>query len=93
AAIPSNALPPHRAPATSAPLLEIKGLNKVFRSRGGWFKATREVRALDDVSLTLAKGETVGIVGEPGSGKSTLGRCVVRLEHPDDGELLLDGVN
>lgn len=93
AAIPSNALPPHRAPATSAPLLEIKGLNKVFRSRGGWFKATREVRALDDVSLTLAKGETVGIVGESGSGKSTLGRCVVRLEHPDDGELLLDGVN
>ena len=93
AAIPSNALPPHREPATSAPLLEIKGLNKVFRSRGGWFKATREVRALDDVSLTLAKGETVGIVGESGSGKSTLGRCVVRLEHPDDGELLLDGVN
>lgn len=93
AAIPSNALPPHRAPATSAPLLEIKGLNKVFRSRGGWFKATREVRALDDVSLTLAKGETVGIVGESGSGKSTLGRCVVRLEHPDNGELLLDGVN
>ena len=93
AAIPSNALPPHREPATSAPLLEIKGLNKVFRSRGGWFKATREVRALDDVSLTLAKGETVGIVGESGSGKSTLGRCVVRLEHPDNGELLLDGVN
>ncbi|GHD55427.1 ABC transporter ATP-binding protein [Vreelandella hamiltonii] len=93
AAIPSNALPPHRAPAASAPLLEIKGLNKVFRSRGGWFKATREVRALDDVSLTLAKGETVGIVGESGSGKSTLGRCVVRLEHPDNGELLLDGVN
>ncbi|ATH77832.1 microcin ABC transporter ATP-binding protein [Vreelandella venusta] len=93
AAIPSNALPPHRAPATSAPLLEIKGLNKVFRSRGGWFKATREVRALDDVSLTLAKSETVGIVGESGSGKSTLGRCVVRLEHPDNGELLLDGVN
>ncbi|MGP9634839.1 ABC transporter ATP-binding protein [Halomonas sp. AOP43-A1-21] len=93
AAIPSNAVPPHREANTTAPLLDIKRLNKVFRSRGGWFKASREVRALDDVSLTLARGETVGIVGESGSGKSTLGRCVVRLEHPDDGELLLDGVN
>ncbi|RUR34452.1 ABC transporter ATP-binding protein [Vreelandella nanhaiensis] len=93
AAIPSNAMPPHRETNTTAPLLDIKRLNKVFRSRGGWFKPSREVRALDDVSLTLARGETVGIVGESGSGKSTLGRCVVRLEHPDDGELLLDGVN
>lgn len=93
AAIPSNAVPPHRETSQVAPLLEIKGLNKVFRSRGGLFKPAREVRALEDVSLTLARGETVGIVGESGSGKSTLGRCVVRLEHPDSGELLLDGVN
>ncbi|WP_447553924.1 ABC transporter ATP-binding protein [Vreelandella sp. EE22] len=93
AAIPSNAVPPHREPNDTTPLLDIKHLNKVFRSRGGWLKPAREVRALDDVSLTLARGETVGIVGESGSGKSTLGRCVVRLEHPDDGELLLDGVN
>ena len=93
AAIPSNAEPPHRDTDQIAPLLEIKGLQKVFRSRGGWFKPAREVHALNDVSLTLARGETVGIVGESGSGKSTLGRCVVRLEHPDSGELLLDGVN
>jgi peptide/nickel transport system ATP-binding protein len=93
AAIPSNAVPPHRETSQVAPLLDIKGLNKVFRSRGGLFKPAREVRALQDVSLTLARGETVGIVGESGSGKSTLGRCVVRLEHPDSGELLLDGVN
>lgn len=93
AAIPSNAVPPRRETSQVAPLLEIKQLNKVFRSRGGWFKPSREVRALEDVSLTLARGETVGIVGESGSGKSTLGRCVVRLEHPDSGELLLDGVN
>ena len=93
AAIPSNAVPPHRDTDQVAPLLEIKGLQKVFRSRGGWFKPAREVHALNDVSLTLARGETVGIVGESGSGKSTLGRCVVRLEHPDSGELLLDGVN
>jgi len=93
AAIPSNAVPPHRDTDQVAPLLEIKGLQKVFRSRGGWFKPAREVHALNDVSLTLARGETVGVVGESGSGKSTLGRCVVRLEHPDSGELLLDGVN
>ena len=93
AAIPSNAVPPHRDTDQVAPLLEIKGLQKVFRSRGGWFKPAREVHALNDVSLTLARGETVSIVGESGSGKSTLGRCVVRLEHPDSGELLLDGVN
>ena len=93
AAIPSNAVPPHRDIGQVAPLLEIKRLQKVFRSRGGWFKPAREVHALNDVSLTLARGETVGIVGESGSGKSTLGRCVVRLEHPDSGELLLDGVN
>jgi peptide/nickel transport system ATP-binding protein len=93
AAIPSNAVPPHRETSQVAPLLEINHLSKVFRSRGGWFKAAREVRALNDVSLTLARGETLGIVGESGSGKSTLGRCVVRLEHPNSGELLLDGVN
>lgn len=93
AAIPSNAVPPHRETSQVAPLLEIKQLNKVFRSRGGLFKPAREVRALEEVSLTLARGETVGIVGESGSGKSTLGRCVVRLEHPDSGELLLDGIN
>ncbi|KFC49554.1 microcin ABC transporter ATP-binding protein, partial [Halomonas sp. SUBG004] len=93
AAIPSNAVPPpprHRPGRTAA---GNQGAAKVFRSRGGWFKPAREVHALNDVSLTLARGETVGIVGESGSGKSTLGRCVVRLEHPDSGELLLDGVN
>ncbi|WP_043531858.1 ABC transporter ATP-binding protein [Litchfieldella xinjiangensis] len=92
-AIPSNAVPPTRDAREPAPLLEVRQLNKVFRSRGGLFKPSREVVALNDVSFTLDRGETVGIVGESGSGKSTLGRCVVRLERPDDGELLLDGVN
>ncbi|MDI5920154.1 ABC transporter ATP-binding protein [Halomonas sp. LR5S13] len=92
-AIPSNAMPAAREADQSAPLLEVRHLQKVFRSRGGLFKPSREVHALDDVSFTMARGETVGIVGESGSGKSTLGRCVVRLERPDSGELLLDGVD
>ncbi|MFY0988853.1 ABC transporter ATP-binding protein [Halomonas sp. C05BenzN] len=92
-AIPSNAMPAAREADQGAPLLEVRQLHKVFRSRGGLFKPAREVRALDDVSFSMARGETVGIVGESGSGKSTLGRCVVRLERPDSGELLLDGVD
>ncbi|HSP57600.1 MAG TPA: ABC transporter ATP-binding protein [Halomonas sp.] len=92
-AIPSNAMPAAREVNRSAPLLEVRHLQKVFRSRGGLFKPAREVHALADVSFTMARGETVGVVGESGSGKSTLGRCVVRLERPDSGELLLDGVD
>ncbi|XKH58845.1 ABC transporter ATP-binding protein [Halomonas sediminis] len=92
-AIPSNAMPAARAASESRPLLEVKQLNKVFRSRGGLFKSSREVHALKDVSFSMARGETVGVVGESGSGKSTLGRCVVRLERPDSGVLRLEGVD
>jgi peptide/nickel transport system ATP-binding protein len=65
----------------SAPLLEIAGLNKIFRSGG------REVTALADVSLTLQRGETLGLVGPSGSGKSTLARVVTRLVEPDAGRI------
>ncbi|MCG6657235.1 ABC transporter ATP-binding protein [Halomonas campisalis] len=92
-AIPSNLIPQAQSPRQQAPLLEVRDLNKVFRSRGGLFKPAREVVALRDVSFQLAPGETVGIVGESGSGKSTLGRCVVRLERPDSGTLLLSGTD
>ncbi|SDL66690.1 peptide/nickel transport system ATP-binding protein [Franzmannia pantelleriensis] len=92
-AIPSNVIPEARGAETDTALLEVKGLSKVFRSKGGLFKSAREVHALQDVSFSLVKGETIGIVGESGSGKSTLGRCVVRLERPDSGTLSLSGTD
>ena len=91
AAVPHGecALPP---PPDARPLVQVTGLTKRFR-RGGLFSRGSVTTAVDDVSLTLSKGETLGIVGESGSGKSTLARCVIRLLDPDAGEVLLDGAD
>jgi peptide/nickel transport system ATP-binding protein len=91
AAVPhgESALPP---PPDARPLVQVTGLTKRFR-RGGLFSRSSVTTAVDDVSLTLSKGETLGIVGESGSGKSTLARCVIRLLDPDAGEVLLDGAD
>jgi oligopeptide transport system ATP-binding protein len=71
----------------SAPLLETRGLVKHFPMEG-----TREiVHAVDGVDLAVAKGETLGLVGESGCGKTTVGRLVLRLVEATAGELLLDG--
>jgi len=75
--------------ADSAPLVAVKNLTKRFR-RGGLFSRAPHVTAVDGVSLTLRRGETLGIVGESGSGKSTLARCVIRLLDPDGGEVRLE---
>ncbi|CUH65863.1 Glutathione import ATP-binding protein GsiA [Thalassovita gelatinovora] len=90
AAIPSG-LVPQNAEVQNSPALEIKALNKVFRTGGGFMKPHREVRAIDNISLSIAKGEVLGLVGESGSGKSTLGRAVVRLVTPDSGQILVGG--
>jgi len=66
-------------------LLEVDGLVKDFRARGG------ALRAVDDVSFSLAAGETLGLVGESGSGKSTIARLVVRLLEPTAGVIRVDG--
>ncbi len=79
-------LPP---PADSQPLVTVTDLTKRFR-RGGLFSRAATVTAVDRVSLTLRRGETLGIVGESGSGKSTLARCVIRLLDPDGGAVLLE---
>ena len=69
-------------------VLEAKSLAKQYPVRG----ATASVHAVNEVSLSLVAGETLGILGESGCGKSTLARLLVRLEEPTSGELLLDGI-
>ena len=74
------------------PLLLVRELRKFFKMRSGLFeREKRQVRAVDGVSFNVAKGETLGIVGESGCGKSTTARLIARLMSPDSGELVFDG--
>src|SRR5205823_9720364 len=74
------------------PLLLAENLRKHFPVAGGLLgRSTRVVRAVDDLSLSVAKGETLGVVGESGCGKSTVARLLIRLIRPDKGSMVLDG--
>ena len=72
-------------------LLEVEDLKVYYPVRGGWFRPKRYLRAVDGVSFSLEAGETLGLVGESGCGKRTLGRALVRLENPAGGRVMLDG--
>ena len=73
-------------------LLEIRGLKKYFPLRGGFLSSEKgTIRALDGVDLEIRRGETLGLVGESGCGKTTLGRLVMRLEEPTDGSIRFAG--
>src|ERR1700753_3661091 len=74
------------------PLLQVVGLTKHFPVRGDLFSARKTVRAVDDVSFSIAKGETVGIVGESVCGKSTTARLLMHLMKRDAGEIIYDGM-
>ena len=68
-------------------LLEVKNLKKYFQTKRGM------LHAVDDISISINKGETLGLVGESGCGKSTAGRAILRLHEPTSGEILLNGEN
>jgi oligopeptide/dipeptide ABC transporter ATP-binding protein len=71
------------------PILEVRHLQKYFPIRKGILRrVVAEVRAVDDVSFALAEGETLGLVGESGCGKTTTARCILRALDPSDGEIL-----
>jgi len=71
-------------------LVEVAGLVKTF-ARGGMFRRGDAVRAVDDVSFTIGRGETFALVGESGSGKTTTGRCLLRLIEPTAGDVRIGG--
>ncbi len=74
-------------------LVQVKNLVKYFPVRGGLLqRVVNQVKAVDDVSFTVRKGETVGLVGESGCGKTTVGRTMLRLVEPTSGSVLFDGV-
>lgn len=83
-----------RANAASAYQVEVSGLVKHFHLRTGFLRRSdRVVRAVDGVSLSIAANQTLGLVGESGCGKTTLGRCLLRLIEPTAGKIYFEGVN
>lgn len=84
-----------RGPASDT-LLWVQGLVKTFQINqvsGRWRRDKLALRAVDSVSFDIRRGETFGLVGESGCGKSTVARCVLRLLHPDAGQIVFDNVD
>ena len=76
---------------TAQPILEARNLVKRFGHKASWIQRSSLVHAVSDVSLSVARGETLAIVGESGCGKSTLGRLLLRLLNPTQGQVFFEG--
>lgn len=74
-------------------ILEVKKLKKYYPIKSSIFNKKRFVKAVDDVSFHIKKGQTFGLVGESGCGKSTIGKSILRLEDVTSGDIILDGEN
>jgi oligopeptide transport system ATP-binding protein len=84
----------YRVSHSNQVLLEVKNLKKYFPVRGGTVKDKRKsLKAVDDVSFHIYKGETLGLVGESGCGKTTVGRTILKLYAPTSGKIIFDGID
>src|SRR4030088_475295 len=83
------------ATVDTQPLLQVRGLRMHFPVTEGLVARRHigDVKAVDGVDLAIRRGETLGLVGESGCGKTTMGRCILRLEKPTAGEILYNGVD
>ncbi len=74
-------------------MLSVSDLKTSFAFGNTWFEKKEMIRAVDGVNINIAKGEVLGLVGESGCGKTTLGRSILRLVEPSSGKILFNGVD
>ena len=74
-------------------ILDVQNVKKYYELKTGLFQKNQYVKAVDDISFSIKEGQTFGLVGESGCGKSTIGKTIVRLENVTSGDIKLCGEN